>query len=39
VRADALPGVVPPISTTDGDNFDRAPAPEEPAAAPAPHNQ
>ncbi len=29
VQANAAPGVVPPISTTDGVHFDRAPTPEE----------
>jgi cytochrome c peroxidase len=32
VQATAPPGVVPPIATTDGVHFDRAPAPEERAA-------
>jgi cytochrome c peroxidase len=32
VKANAPPGVVPPIATTDGVHFDRAPAPEERAA-------
>jgi cytochrome c peroxidase len=32
VRATAPPGVVPPIATTDGVHFDRAPKPEEKAA-------
>jgi cytochrome c peroxidase len=32
VKANAAPGVVPPIATTDGIHFDRAPAPEERAA-------
>ena len=29
VQANAAPGVVPPIATTDGIHFDRRPAPEE----------
>ena len=29
VKANAAPGVVPPIATTDGVNFDRRPTPEE----------
>ena len=29
VKANAAPGVVPPVATTDGVNFDRAPTPEE----------
>lgn len=29
VQANAAPGVVPPVATTDGVNFDRAPRPEE----------
>jgi cytochrome c peroxidase len=32
VRATALPGVVPPVASTDGVNFDRMPLPEERAA-------
>jgi cytochrome c peroxidase len=32
VRVNAPPGVVPPVSTTDGVHFDRPPAPEERAA-------
>jgi cytochrome c peroxidase len=32
VQANAPPGVVPPIATTDGVHFDRAPAPEERSA-------
>ena len=32
VRVNAPPGVVPPIASTDGVNFDRAPRPEERAA-------
>jgi cytochrome c peroxidase len=32
VKANAAPGVVPPIASTDGVNFDRAPLPEERAA-------
>jgi len=32
VQANAAPGVVPPISTTDGVHFDRPPTPEERAA-------
>jgi hypothetical protein len=32
VKVNALPGVVPPIASTDGVNFDRAPQPEERAA-------
>jgi cytochrome c peroxidase len=32
VQAAAPPGVVPPIATTDGVHFDRAPAPDERAA-------
>jgi cytochrome c peroxidase len=32
VKVNAAPGVVPPIATTDGVNFDRAPLPEERAA-------
>ncbi len=32
VRANAPPGVVPPIASTDGVNFDRAPTAEERAA-------
>jgi len=29
VKANALPGVVPPIASTDGVHFDRRPVPEE----------
>jgi cytochrome c peroxidase len=29
VKANAAPGVVPPVASTDGVNFDRIPAPEE----------
>jgi cytochrome c peroxidase len=32
VKINAAPGVVPPIASTDGVNFDRAPKPEERAA-------
>jgi cytochrome c peroxidase len=32
VKANAPPGVVPPVATTDGVNFDRQPKPEELAA-------
>jgi hypothetical protein len=32
VQANAAPGVVPPIASTDGVHFDRRPAPEERAA-------
>jgi len=32
VQANAAPGVVPPIASTDGVNFDRRPTPEERAA-------
>jgi cytochrome c peroxidase len=32
VQANAAPGVVPPVSSTDGVQFDRQPAPEERAA-------
>ena len=32
VEVAAPPGVVPPVATTDGVNFDRAPRPEERAA-------
>ena len=32
VRANAPPGVVPPVASTDGVNFDRQPAPDERAA-------
>jgi len=32
VKVNALPNVVPPIASTDGVNFDRAPRPEERAA-------
>jgi cytochrome c peroxidase len=32
VQANAAPGVVPPLSSTDGVHFDRQPAPEERAA-------
>lgn len=32
VKANAPPGVVPPVASTDGVNFDRKPAPEERAA-------
>jgi cytochrome c peroxidase len=32
VKANAQPGVVPPVASTDGVNFDRQPAPEERAA-------
>ncbi len=32
VRANALPGVFPPIASTDGQHFDRIPLPEERAA-------
>jgi cytochrome c peroxidase len=32
VRANAAPGVVPPLASTDGVHFDRQPAPEERAA-------
>jgi cytochrome c peroxidase len=32
VQANSLPGVVPPLSSTDGVHFDRQPAPEERAA-------
>ena len=32
VQANAAPGVVPPLSSTDGVHFDRRPAPEERAA-------
>jgi len=31
-RALVAPGVVPPVASTDGINFDRAPRPEERAA-------
>ena len=31
-KVDAPPGVVPPVASTDGVNFDRQPAPEERAA-------
>jgi len=29
VKANAAPGVVPPVASTDGVNFDRIPTPEE----------
>jgi hypothetical protein len=29
VRANAAPGVVPPVASTDGVNFDRTPQPAE----------
>jgi cytochrome c peroxidase len=32
VKANAAPGVVPAVATTDGVNFDRQPLPEERAA-------
>ena len=32
VKANAAPGVVPPVATTDGVHFDRQPTPEERAA-------
>jgi cytochrome c peroxidase len=32
VKANAAPGVVPPVASTDGVNFDRIPAPEERSA-------
>jgi hypothetical protein len=32
VKVNSAPGVAPPVASTDGVNFDRAPKPEERAA-------